>query len=278
VILFAFQEGGVKKVYIIGELINSTRGRIKKAIDEQDVGYIQEIARKQVENGADFVDVNAGAFVYDESKHLCWLVEVVQAVVDHPLALDSPSADALKAAIKVHRGTPLINSISGEKERYNQILPLVKEYNAKVVALAMDDSGMPDSADERMTITEKLLADLDRDGVPMDNVFVDPLIKPVSVNGIYGPQALETIERIVALQTGCHITCGLSNISFGLPHRLLLNQAFLVLAMGRGMDSAIADPLDRRMMSLIRAAEMVLNQDDYGMKYLKAARAGQLIS
>ncbi len=262
---------------IIGELINSTRKAIKKAIDEQDVQYIQDLAKKQEEAGADFIDVNAGAYVHDEAKHLVWLVEKVQEVVSKPLALDSPDPKALQAALKAHDGVPMINSISLEKERYAQVAPLVKESGAQVVALCMSDEGMPETADDRLEIAKRLLSDLDKDGIPLTNVFLDPLIKPVSVNGEYGPQALDAIERISALGSGAHITSGLSNISFGLPQRALLNQAFIVLAMGRGMDSAIIDPLDKKKMSLVKAAEVILNLDPYAMNYLKAMRAGKLV-
>lgn len=262
---------------IIGELINSTRKAIKKAIDEQDVAYIQDLAMKQEQAGADFIDVNAGAYVHDEAKHLIWLVEKVQEVAQKPLALDSPDPKALEAALKVHKGVPMINSISLEKERYNVIVPLVKESGAHVVALCMSDEGMPETADDRLLVAEKLLADLDKDGIDLTKVFLDPLIKPVSVNGEYGPQALEAIEKIHNLKSGAHITSGLSNISFGLPQRAILNQAFIVLAMGRGMDSAIIDPLDKKKMSLVKAAEVILNLDPYAMNYLKASRADMLV-
>ncbi|HED24515.1 MAG TPA: methyltetrahydrofolate cobalamin methyltransferase [Firmicutes bacterium] len=262
---------------IIGELINSTRKAIKKAIDDQNVDYLQELAVKQEEAGASYIDVNAGAYVHDETKHLVWLVEITQEVVKKPLALDSPNPKALEEAMKVHKGVPMINSISLEKERYNKIVPLLKDSGAQVVALCMSDEGMPDSAEDRLEVGKKLIDRLDKDGIDLTNVFLDPLIKPVSVNGEYGPQALDAIEMIKKLESGVHITSGLSNISFGLPHRALLNQAFIVLAMGRGMDSAIIDPLDKKMMSLVTAAEVILNMDPYAMNYLKAARADKLI-
>ncbi|MFO7951375.1 MAG: methyltetrahydrofolate cobalamin methyltransferase [Bacillota bacterium] len=262
---------------IIGELINSTRKKIKKAIDDQDVKYIQDLAVKQEEAGADYIDVNAGAYVHDEAKHLLWLVKTVQEVVNKPLALDSPDPKALNEAMKVHEGTPMVNSISAEKERYDQMVPLLKDAGIPVVALCMSDEGMPETADDRLEVAKRLLDSLDKDGVKLSDVYLDPLIKPVSVNGEYGPQALDAIDRIAQLGSGCHITSGLSNISFGLPQRALLNQAFIVLAMGRGMDSAIVDPLDKKKMSLVKAAEVILNKDPYAMNYLKASRAGKLV-
>ena len=261
---------------IVGELINSTRAPVRKAIEAKDAAYIQDLAVRQAECGADYIDVNAGAFVHEEVENLVWLTVTVQAVVDKPLALDSPRPEALAEALKVHKGVPLINSITAEKTRYEAIVPLVKQYHARVMALCMDDSGMPETAADRLRVAEKLVADLEKDGVAMDDIFLDPLIKPVSVNGVYGYQALETIGGITAWNKGVHITCGLSNISFGLPHRPLLNRSFLVMAMERGLDSALIDPLDRNMICAIKAAEVLLNRDEYGVNYLKASRAGLL--
>lgn len=261
---------------IIGELINSTRKEIKKAIEDKNREYIQNIARKQVEMGADYIDVNAGAFVHEEKDYLAWLIEAVQEVVDIPLSLDSPNPEALKEGLKLVNKRPMINSITAENERYKIILPLIREYNASVIALCMDDTGMPASADDRLKVADKLLNNLASDGIPVENVYLDPLLKPISVNGEFGPQVLDTISGIVEWETDVHITCGLSNISYGLPKRALLNQAFLVMAMGRGLNSAIVDPLDQYLMKLVRAAEVLLDRDPFGGRYIKAARAGEL--
>lgn len=261
---------------IIGELINSTREVIKEKIEERDKEYIQDIAKKQVDAGATYVDVNSGAFVWDEIDHLIWLVETVQEVLDTPLSLDSPNEKAIEEAAKVHSGIPMINSITAEEERYKKILPLIKEYDAKVVALCLSDDGMPETAEQRLKIADKLVNDLTSDGVPLDNVFIDPIIKPISVDGEFGIQVLDTVAGITNWNTDVHITCGLSNVSFGLPNRSLLNQAFLMMAMDRGMDSAIIDPLDDYIMKLIKAAEVLLDRDKYGQNYLKASRAGKL--
>ena len=261
---------------IIGELINSTRDIIKEKIEERDKEYIQDIALKQQKAGAEFIDVNAGAFVHDEIEHLLWLVEVTQEVLDKPLSLDSPNEKALEKAAEKHEGIPLINSITLEDDRYGKVLPIVKEYNANVIALCMSDEGMPESADDRIEVADKLINKLINDGVPADNIFVDPIITPISVDCSRGPEILNAIETIKSWETGVHITCGLSNISYGLPQRHLLNQAFMVMAIGRGMDSAIIDPLDDYMIKLIRASEVLINEDQHAMNYLKASRAGEL--
>lgn len=261
---------------VIGELINSTRDIIKEKIEEKDKEYIQDIALQQVDAGASYVDVNSGAFVWDEIEHLIWLVKTVQEVTDVPLSLDSPNEEAIEKAAEVHEGIPMINSITAEKERYEKVIPLIQEYDAKVVALCLSDEGMPETAEQRLKIADKLVNDLSRDGVPLENVFIDPIIKPISVDGKFGYQVLDTISGITDWDTDVHITCGLSNISFGLPNRCLLNQAFLMMAMDRGLDSAIIDPLDDYIMKLVRAAEVLLNRDDYGQRYLKACRAGEM--
>lgn len=262
---------------IIGEKINTSRKAIRPAVESKDAAAIQDIAKRQVEAGAHYIDVNCGTFPFREPELLEWLVNTVQEAVSQPLCIDSPNPEALEAALKANKnGKPLINSITAEKQRYEEIVPLVKEYKAKVLALCMSDAGMPETSAERLQVAEQLMADLERDGVAPENVFFDPLIKPISVDGEYGFQALETIAGIAAWNKGVHITCGLSNISFGLPHRALLNRTFLVMAMERGLDSALIDPLDREIIKSIKTAEVLLNRDAYGMEYLKASRAGLL--
>jgi len=261
---------------IIGELINSTRDIIKEKIEEKDEEYIKNIAQEQVDCGASYVDVNAGAFVWDEIENLIWLVNTVQEKVDKPLALDSPSAEALRKAAEVHEGKPMINSITAEEERYKEVLPILKDYDADVIALCMSDDGMPETADDRLEVAEKLLNNFEKEGIDLGRVYLDPIIKPISVNGDYGYEVLETVQGITDWGTDVHITCGLSNISYGLPNRALLNQAFLVMAMERGMDSAIIDPTDKYMMKLVKAAEVLTNKDAFGTEYLKASRAGEL--
>ena len=262
---------------IIGELINSTREKIKEVIADQDADYIKDIAQKQVQAGADYIDVNAGAFSSkEEPEYLEWLVKTVQSVVDKPLALDSPNPEALERAIKLHKGQPIINSITAETDRYQEIISLIQKYEAKVVALCMDNEGMPDTAEQRLNVAESLLNDLENDGVSPEKIFLDPLIKPISIDGKFGPQVLKTVKGISSWETGVHITCGLRNISHGLPNRVLLNRAYLILLMGSGLDSAILDPLDDELMKLVKATRVLLNRDPYGIEYIKAARAGEL--
>jgi len=261
---------------IIGELINTSRKAIAPAVESRDAAFIQDIAKKQVAAGATYVDVNAGTRVYDEPEALAWLVETVQAAVDAPLCIDSPNPKAIAAALKVHRGQAMINSITAEKERYDEILPMVIEHNARIVALCMDDTGMPETAEQRLKIVEGLYKGLTEAGVKPGDILFDPLVKPISVNTSFGNEVLETIRQIHQSYPGVHTTCGLSNVSFGLPNRKLLNQAFLVMCMANGMDSVILDPLDQNIMSLLISSNSLLGRDDYCMGYLTAHREGRI--
>lgn len=261
---------------IIGELINTSRKAIAPAVENRDVDFIQDIAKKQVEAGATYVDVNAGTRVHDEPEALTWLVETVQAAVDAPLCIDSPNPKAIKAALEVHKGQAMINSISAEKERYDEILPLVVKHNARIVALCMDDTGMPETAEQRLAIVKVLYQGLTEAGVKPEDILFDPLVKPISVNIGFGNEVLETIRQIHQQYPGVHTTCGLSNVSFGLPNRKLLNQAFLVMCMANGMDSVILDPLDQTIMSLLIGSKSLLGRDEYCMGYLTAHREGRI--
>ena len=261
---------------IIGEKINSTLKAVRPAIEAYDTETIQNLAKKQAEVGSAYIDVNAGMFVDDEPQRLAWLVETVQAVVDTPLCLDSPSAVALEAGLKAYRGdtVPMINSITDEKDRFEAILPLVLKYKTKVIALCMDDTGMPETGEGRYVIAERLIGKLTDAGVKLGDIYIDPLVRPVSTGSHYGMAAIDTIRRVKTEYPEVHIACGLSNVSFGLPQRKLINQTFLVAAMTAGMDGAILDPLDNKLMAFVAAAEAVLGADEFCIEYLDKYRNG----
>jgi len=257
---------------IVGELINASREAIATAIENQDQEAIQQIAKDQYEAGANYIDVNAGVFVGKESEYLEWLVKTVQTVVDGPCCIDSPDPKAIEAALSIHKGSPMINSISLEKERYDSLLPIVAGTDMKVVALCMSDDGMPETTDDRLAIADKLINGLLQKNVPIENIYVDPLVQPVSTNNIFGVEFLEAIERIIETFKGIHTVCGLSNISYGLPNRPFLNQTFMSMAIAKGLDGAIINPLDKKMMANIIAAAMLTGKDDFCTNYLKAFR------
>jgi 5-methyltetrahydrofolate--homocysteine methyltransferase len=259
---------------IIGELINASRKAIGAAIEAQDADAIQQVAKDQSEAGANFIDVNAGIFVGKEPQYLKWLVQTVQEVTDTPCAIDSPDPAAIEAALNVHKGIPMINSISLEKERHDNLMPIVAGTDMKVVALCMSDEGMPQTVDDRLKIAEKLVNGLVQNNVSIENIFVDPLVQPLSVNGLFGLEFLNAIELIMKRFEGVHTACGLSNISYGLPARKFMNQTFMAMAIAKGLDGAIVNPLDKKMMANIIAAEALVGKDNFCMDYLKAYRAG----
>lgn len=260
---------------IIGELINTSRKLIKEAVVKKDAEYIQKIAADQVAAGANYVDVNCGTMISGEVETMEWLVNIVQEAVQVPLCIDSPNPKAIEAGLKLARyGQPMINSITGEKERYAEILPLVLNYKAKVVALCMDDTGMPETALDRMKVAKNLYESLTMVGVPETDIYFDPLVKPVSTGDGSGLEVLETVKLITLEYPNVHKVCGLSNISFGLPNRKILNQLFVVQTMTMGMDSYILNPLDKSMMGTVYASETLLGKDAYCTGYLKAYRRG----
>lgn len=258
---------------LIGEKINTSRKEVQEAVSNMDAVSIRKLAREQAEAGAHYIDVNCGTFLEREAELMTWMVNEIQEEVDKPLCIDSPNPKALRAGLSASKnGQPMINSISGEKERYEQILPLVLEYNAKIVALCMDNKGIPQDAERRVEIASKLIRDMEAAGVERDNIYVDPLIQPISTSTENALSAIRCMEMVLEKYPGVHITCGLSNISFGLPKRQLINQTFMVMCMLAGLDSIILDPSDKRMMALVKTSEMLLNKDPYSISYLKAYR------
>lgn len=253
---------------IIGELINASRSDVAQAIKVEDAYTIKKMAADQENKGASYIDVNAGVFVGEESKYLPWLVNKVQSVVKVPCCIDSPDPKAIETALKYHQGTAMINSISLEKKRCDALLPILSGSNLKVVALCMGDSGMPETADQRFIIADKLINILVKNNVPIENIYVDPLVQPISAQSDYGLEFLKSIHQIMAEFRGIHTVCGLSNVSFGLPNRPLINRTFMSMAITMGLDSAIVNPLNNSMMDTIMASEALSGDDDFCTNYL----------
>lgn len=262
---------------VIGEKVNSSVKALKSLMEGYAAAAVQELAKRQYEAGAAYIDVNAGTFVKDEPERLEWLVNVIQETVDVPFSIDSTSPEAIERALKANKnGKPIINSITDEKNRYNAIMPLVVQYKTGIIALCMDDEGMPETVGDRVVIAERLIGKLAKEGVALEDIFIDPMVRPVGTGSHYGVVAIETIRKVKQEFPQVHIACGLSNISFGVPARKLMNQAFLVAAMAAGMDGAIMDPLESKLMSLMFAAEALLGRDQFCMEYLMKFREGLL--
>jgi cobalamin-dependent methionine synthase I len=262
---------------IVGELINSTRKAIAAAIEAGDRASIQQIAKDQAHAGARYIDVNAGSFQDREIEYLTWLVQTVQEAVELPCCLDSPNPAALEAALKVHKGIPMINSISLEKERCKKLLPVVTANDFKVVALCMSDEGMPRTADDRIRIAEELINLLLDHKVKLENIFVDPLVQPVATDQTFGREFLKSVEQIMSRFSGIHTICGLSNVSYGLPQRKFLNRTFMAMAIAKGLEAVILDPLDKQMMANVLAAEALVGRDNFCMNFINAHKKGEIV-
>ncbi len=261
---------------IVGERINGNTKRVREAIVARDTELIAEQARLQVEAGADYVDVNAGTEPDREPEDMAWLVETVQAAVENPLCIDSANPAALEAGLGVHRGRALVNSVSAEAARLEPVMELVKGRGARVIALTLDDSGLPKTAEQRVAIAGKLVEAAEGLGVAREDVFIDPLVRAVGLENEQGAAFLEAVAGIHSSLPGVHVICGLSNVSFQMPARRLLNRTFLAMAMARGLDAAILDPLDVGLMAVVCAGDALLGRDEMCLDFIRAYRSGRL--
>lgn len=259
---------------IIGEKINGTRKEVAVAIAAKDEEKIRMLARTQVEAGAFYIDVNAGTTPDIEPETLVWLVKLVQDEVDVPLALDSPNPEALRAAIAAVKQTPLINSVSAEKDRIAHVLPIAVEYKCPLILLAVSDSGLPKGIDDRMQVIRELIALSREQGIADADMFVDPLIMTIATGNEHGNIALDTMRAVREEFPQVHLTGGLSNISFGMPMRGILNNSFISMAIAAGLDSAITDPTDRNLLGTILAAEALQGRDRFCKNYNGSYRRG----
>jgi len=264
---------------IIGERINATTKRVAEAMGNRDALFLQELARQQVDAGAHYLDVNAGRGEGPEQEveDLKWAIDAIQAVTDAPLSIDSSDPEAIKAAVAYYRGkAAIINSVNAEEDKLKALLPLACEHQVDVIALAMDDTGVPKDVEGRLRACDRILERAVAYGTPLERIFIDPLALPVSVDTDQGMVTLKALEQIKARYPQAKTTLGLSNASYGLPLRGVINQALLLMAMYIGLDSVILDPLDAKLMARIRAAEVVLGRDPFCKNYLKDYRKGRL--
>lgn len=260
---------------IIGELINTSRKLIREAVENRNEQYIRQVAKAQAEAGAAYIDVNCGTFVETEIATMEWLVDVILSETHLPLCIDSPNPLALEAGLKKSvGGKPMINSITDETPRWNAVLPLVKEYKAKVIALCIEDAGMPKTQQDRLRIADVLINKLTKEGIVPDDIYIDPLIKPISTGEKHGIEVLEAVQKIMEGYPGVHKVCGLTNISYSLPARKVLNRTFMVQAAARGMDSFILDTTNNDMRGALLASQALFGQDRFCRKFLNGFRQG----
>jgi len=260
---------------IIGERINTSRERVRKAVEDKDASFIQREALKQIESGANMIDINCGMSLEKEPDDLAWLVKTVQSATEVPLCIDSPNPDAIAKALPLHKGKALVNSITEEKFRYEAILPLIKKFNASVVALTMGEAGFPEKAEERFLVAKKIFDIANKYGIKSEDLYFDPMVKPLSSSPQQAKEFLDSI-RLIKNLGNVKLIGGLSNISFGLPERSLLNSVFFAMARSVGLDAAIIDPLNKRITSAIKASEAIMGRDNYCKNYISAYREGKI--
>jgi 5-methyltetrahydrofolate--homocysteine methyltransferase len=257
---------------MIGERINPTgRKLLAEEMRNGDFTRVEKDALAQVEAGAPMLDVNAGIPLADEPALLAQAIELVQSLTDVPLSIDSSIVDALEAGLAVYRGKPLVNSVTGEEERLEQVLPLVAKYGAAVVAISNDETGISEDPDVRFEVAKKIVNRAADYGIGKEDVVVDPLVMPIGAMGTAGQQVFHLIARL-RNELGVNTTCGASNISFGLPHRAGINAAFLTMAIGAGMTSAITNPLEAPIREAVMAADVLAGHDLHCARWIRAHR------
>jgi len=265
---------GIDRPFVmIGEKINPTgRKKLAAALSEGNLDYVRQLAESQVAWGADVLDINVGVPGLDEVAVVKKLVELLASVVDVPLCLDSANPAVLAAGLAAAPGKPLVNSVSGEEKKLETVLPLVKERGAAVIGLTMDDNGIPKTPEERLAVAEKIIERAARMGIPVEDIIIDPLVLTVGSDSKAALITLQTVE-LLRKEFGVNINLGASNVSFGLPDRPTVNQAFLTLAIQMGATCSITDP--SKLGAIAKAADMLLGRDDNSMRYLKYFRLAE---
>jgi len=258
---------------LIGERINPTgKKKLSQALKAGNLEIVSQEALAQVQAKADILDINVSMFGVDEVILLPQAVQAVMDTVDVPLCLDSANPQALEAALKVYKGKPLINSVTGEEHSLEKVLPLVKEYGAAVIGLVQDDEGIPDNPERRLAIAHKIVDRAKAVGIPRQDIIIDCLAFTVGANTSSALVTIETVRKVKA-ELGVNLTLGASNVSFGLPDRNLANSAFMAMAIAAGVTCLIADVAKVRPMVL--AADLVLGYDKHARRYIEAYRQRQ---
>lgn len=256
----------------IGELINSTRDEVKQALKEKDEDLIRKLARDQAETGADVIDLNAGESMEDEQKDMGWLIDLVEdEIEDIRICIDTPDPEVLEFGLEKVENKPVINSISNESDK-EQAREVATGYDAEIIGLAMGEEGMPETVDDRLNETEALLKKCDKLGIDKDNLYIDVIAMTIGSNQEQGRYVIDSVRRIKE-EFGVKTNIGLSNMSFGLPDRPLINRTVFAMLLEAGLDAALIDPTDKDMMDTLKAAEALLGVDKNCLNYLKYQRS-----
>lgn len=258
---------------VIGERINPTgRKLLAEEMGKGDYSRVESDALAQVAAGAQILDVNAGIAMADEPAILAQCIRLLQSITDVPLCIDSSIVEALEAGLEAYEGCALLNSVTGEEDRLECVLPLVKKYDCAVVAISNDDAGISQDIDVRFNVAKKIVERAADFGIAANKIVVDPLVMPVGAVNTAGRQVMELVKRL-RNELKVNTTCGASNLSFGLPDRNGLNAAFICMAIGSGMTSAIANPLHTELMKAVRGANVVMGLDPECMEWIRTNRA-----
>ncbi|MGQ9629273.1 MAG: dihydropteroate synthase [bacterium] len=261
---------------LIGERINGMFKATREAIQKQDKAAIQDLARRQMEGGAHMLDVNVGPAAADrreEAEMMKWLVTTVQEAVNLPLSLDSTKAEVIEAGLKVHKGKAMINSTKAEPKMLEDYLSLTKEYGTMLVGLAIDEKGIPRDADGRAEVGARIVMAAMEKGIPVEDIYLDPIILPVNVTQETAPIVIESIKAFKLLSDPAPKTIiGLSNVSQKASNRLLINRTYMVMCTAAGLDAAILDTLDKDLIDAVITAELLMNKNIYCDSFLEAYR------
>jgi 5-methyltetrahydrofolate--homocysteine methyltransferase len=253
--------GFEERFIIIGERINPTGRKIlAEEMKNGDYSRVEADAIAQVEAGAQMLDINAGIPLADEPRILAEVIQLVQSITDVPLCIDSSIIEALEAGLAVYQGRALVNSVTGEEENMERVLPLVAKYNASVVAISNDETGISQDPDVRYEVAKKIVGRAADYGISHDRIVVDPLVMPIGAINTSGRQVMDLVRRL-RTELKVNTTCGASNVSFGLPNRNGINSAFLTMAMGAGMTSAITSPLHAEVMQAVLGGDVMMGHD-----------------
>ncbi len=264
--------GAGRPFVMIGERINPTGRKLLAAeMKEGDFSRVEADALAQVAAGAQMLDVNAGIPLADEPALLARAIELVQSVTDVPISIDSSIVEALEAGLAVYKGKPLVNSVTGEDEQMERVLPLVAKYGAAVVAISNDETGISEDPDVRFEVAKKIVNRAADHGIPREDIVVDPLVMPIGAMGTAGQQVFALLRRLHG-ELGVNTTCGASNVSFGLPARNAVTGTFLAMAISNGMTSAIMSPLHEEVRTAVMAADVLAGNDENCAAWISAKR------
>jgi 5-methyltetrahydrofolate--homocysteine methyltransferase len=267
---------GIDKPFvIIGEKINPTGSKkLAAALQEGNLDFVHQLAERQVAWGADVLDINVGVPGMDEVAMISNVISEVSQAFDVPLCIDSGKVEILAAGLKATTGKPLVNSVNAEEKQLSSILPLVKERGAAVIGLTIDDNGIPKTPEERVAAADKILQRAVQIGIPVEDIIIDPLVMTVGSDSKAAMVTLQTIE-LISREFGVNINLGASNVSFGLPDRLTINQTFLAMAIQAGATCSITDPI--KLGSAIRSSDLLLGRDDFAMRFIKYFRSAETL-